>query len=318
MYNFILFVVLSTSLFSMDQCADIPVFDEQDYTKKISTTTMSRAGIIYEIPQITGENPVIIIPSPKLAPGFDCHSPVAKAINTVWDLNHFLTPRKPIELFDVADIEEFTKWTGIRVLDMPIKLAGSNDYRVPHELEQFKGVLQQIIDHEHAMLSEKDLEPYYAYLTIDQSFVKKDKHQRESGLHVDGFQGERMEDKVLIEHVYTVFDRFSTLFYPQSFDFSKLDEKKHNFFWEMDRLAKGSCPLEVRPFAIHLFDAYTVHEGASAAYDAPRTFVRLTYAVRVADRNGNTHNPCFDYSWELFPRDKPVSLARYNPEDIQA
>jgi len=34
-----------------------------------------------------------------------------------------------------------------------------------------------------------------------------------------------------------------------------------------------------------------------------RTFFRLSYSPRMFDRLGNTHNPLFDYSWPMVPRD---------------
>ena len=53
--------------------------------------------------------------------------------------------------------------------------------------------------------------------------------QREAPCHVDGFQGARWDPKVRLNHTYTMGDAVPTTYYEQPFDFTRLDEKVHNF-----------------------------------------------------------------------------------------
>ena len=54
---------------------------------------------------------------------------------------------------------------------------------------------------------------------------------------------------------------------------------------------------------INLMDAYCVHRGSEAEVETFRTWIRLSFEVRVFDRLGNAHNPMFDYNWIMQKRD---------------
>jgi len=129
---------------------------------------------------------------------------------------------------------------------------------------------------------------------------------REAPCHVDGFQGARWNPKTLINHTYSFSEVLPTTYYIQPFDFAQLDEAKHDFFWEMNRqvaLTNSLYAWQPKNGAITLMDVYTVHRGTESPYQQPRTFVRLSFEVRIFDRLGNAHNPMFDYHWEMVPRD---------------
>ncbi len=55
-------------------------------------------------------------------------------------------------------------------------------------------------------------------------------------------------------------------------------------------------------------DAYAVHTAAQVTIETDRTFVRLSYSVRKFDRLGNSHNPFFDYTWDMVERDVHLTL----------
>ncbi len=224
----------------------------------------------------------------------------------------------PIWSFDKLDGMHRPIVTGVRpsalfsqdcpsVLDMPIKMPGDKEYRLPSELNQFQDLVSKVAGLEHSVNSSIDL--CYAYLTIDQGWVNPGDTQRTDGWHVDGFQGARVFPKVESDHSYIVQDKYPTHFSLQDFRLSHLDPEKDNFFWEMDRQALGAPTWRARPYEVLMMDAYTVHKAAVAHEGGFRTFFRLTYSVRQFDRLGNTINPIFNYDWDMVTRDVAKELA---------
>ncbi len=243
-------------------------------------------------------------------------SPILRDLNTVWDVEKFKTPRIPVSVgFIPKDNRELFCKPGVpKIRDMPIKFPGS-DVRLPKELAQFEGAIRQIMEFE--LRINPDFDQYYCYLEVDQSTVIPGRLQRELPCHVDGFQGARWTPKVKINHSYLVGSSLPTVFYPQSFDLTALDETKHNFFWEMNRQVAetdSKYAFQGEPFEIQLMDAYTVHRGCAAAEPTERTWIRLSFEVRVFDRIGNTKNPMFEYNWEMLPRDiEELNLVPFDP-----
>lgn len=243
-------------------------------------------------------------------------SPILRDLNTIWDIEKFKTPRTPLSVgFIPHEERELFCTPGVpKIRDMPIKFPGS-DIRLPKELAQFEGVIRQIMEFELKINPQFD--EYFCYLEVDQSIVVPGRLQRELPCHVDGFQGARWSPKVRINHSYLVGSALPTVFYPQSFDLTGLDEAKHNFFWEMNRQVAETdsrYAFQGEPFEIQLMDAYTVHRGCAATEPTERTWIRLSFEVRKFDRIGNTKNPMFDYDWEMLPRDiEDLNLVAFDP-----
>lgn len=242
-------------------------------------------------------------------------NPIFTDLNTVWDGNKFMVPRTPISLGLMTESERksFSKPDLPRVLDMPIKFPGSH-FRIPQAFEQFRDVITRIAHYE-ANINEQCYDEYYCYLTVDQSWVEPDTLQREAPAHVDGFQGAR-QAKTKINHTYVVTDHIPTTYYVQPFDLSHLDETKHNFFWEMNKIVadtNSEHAWQPQDNEINLIDAYTVHRGSEAQERVYRTWIRLSFETRVFDRLGNAHNPLFSYNWEMVPRDiEGLNLVAYD------
>ena len=188
------------------------------------------------------------------------------------------------------------KRTYARCLDMPLRLAGEPTYSLPEEWLKFLPILQQLtgVEHQH---NPNWLE-YNTYLTVDSKKVKVEEQQRHGGLHVDGFQGERINPKNKITRNYVMTTNGGTRFYPQSF--IVVDETKFNIFQGFDLQAKSFIVAEEN--VAYFMDAYTVHESGIAVKAGLRTFLRLTYDVKKFDRVGNTHNSMLDYSWDMVDR----------------
>lgn len=230
-------------------------------------------------------------------------------LNAPYDRKRFRRPGVFRNIGSVLGREKYSNRsnTPIRCLDMPIKMAGSNDYRIPFELIQFREALSEIIAWENSHNSA--VKDFYAYITVDQSTLGDKKYHREPGLHVDGYQGARINPKTWCDRSYIVNDCDCPVFWNQAFEsVETLDDSKKNIFYEFDRTGHYSAKIKTVPYDIYFMDSYTVH-SAEPALSQKRTFLRLTFSVKQFDRLGNSHNNCFDYKWEMFERDVASSLT---------
>lgn len=203
---------------------------------------------------------------------------------------------------------KFIDFKGIRCLDMPIKMSGSNEYKIPKEFEQFIEPISKMISFETA--HNENLIDFYAYLTIDQSESNGRKTHREPGLHVDGFQGSRIEPKVTCDRSYITSDCDCPSFWNQAFEsVENMNDSTQNIFYEFDKTKHYSSEIKCNPFDIYLMDCYAVH-SANKAENKQRTFLRLSFSVRKFDRLGNSHNHLFHYKWDMFDRNICSSLKK--------
>lgn len=193
--------------------------------------------------------------------------------------------------------EERLNKTYPRCLDMPIRLAGEEWYHLPLEWHGLYPLVKRIIDLEHA--NNPSVLEYNTYLTVDSTHLISGEQQRNGGLHVDGFQGARIEEKTKITRNYVATNNGGTRYYPQTFDLS-LDEARYNLFHAMNEQALH--PEEMEENRVYFMDAYTVHESGVANREGLRTFFRLTFDVKVFDRFGNTRNSSIDYDWKMVER----------------
>lgn len=246
------------------------------------------------------------------------------SIHQIWDLAQFQQPHQPVSvgLLDTKELSIFTqpfeKSGGARVLDMPIKFPDNPEYRIPRALAQFAGAIQKIIDFEHHVNPHHA--DYFAYLTIDQRIVQAGTLHREAPCHVDGFQGARWNPKCYNNHSYTVSDVLPTAYYVQPFDFTGLDESKHDFFWEMNAQVADTNEAykwQSQAAEITIMDCYCVHRGVPTDVPVMRTWLRLSFEERrrIFDRLGNGHNPLFAYAWEMQERDiEQLHLTAYRTD----
>lgn len=196
-------------------------------------------------------------------------------------------------------------------LDMPIRLAGETDYRLPTNWVKLKETLEQLIAIEHRHNS--NWKDYHTYITVDNRPVKVGEQQRHGGLHVDGFQGERINPKTKTTRNYVATTNGGTQFWTQRFIVA--DPKKFNVFKGFDLQTDGS-PLIAEPNNFYFMNAYTVHESGFAEFDGDRIFVRLTYDLKKFDRLGNTKNPHLNYNWNMVKRNAQEQVEAPRLTDI--
>lgn len=241
---------------------------------------------------------------------FDENHFIIKTVHSVFNKKMYSYPHIPMVVDDIIDTVKFSCLNDLRVLDMPIKFPGNNDYRIPKELVQFEEVIAKIASFEHTI--NPRAKDYFAYLTIDQSNVLDGEYQRKPGCHVDGFQGARIENKKPINRSYIVFDAISPSFYTQKFETEHLNDETDNFFLSFDEQAQDKYEVQYDPYQIILMNAYTVHKANRAPKSMNRTFFRLSYDTSIFDRYGNTKNKLFDYYWNMKLRNVQKHL-RHNP-----
>jgi hypothetical protein len=213
----------------------------------------------------------------------------------------------------------FSQNRELAVLEMPVLMPQSNgEYRLPKEVAHLSPIIETIAAHERAK------NPYYderyAYLTVDQRPVRAGNTQRSPGLHVDGFQGNRITDafggNLPIDTQYIVYDALPTVFYNQPFPVGTLNTGTHNYFSAFEMLGDERHAFRLNPFEILSFSSYAVHRADTSLIDQQRTFLRVTYCHSQLVRWGNTYNPMFDYNWEMVNRDIPTSLRPPTWEEL--
>lgn len=263
----------------------------------LSDKTMSEA--------ILSKEGVVFIPLKKI----DYEVKPLKNINKLWDETNFSKINLPNVLFELNqdEINLYSCEELIRVLDMPIKFPGTS-YRIPNELSHLSSLILKIASHEH--LSNNQVNNYYCYLTLDKRIVKKGTTTRKKGIHVDGFQGARLGEKLPVDHSYILASNHPTIFYNQSFEVKNdWDKKCHNYFEGFEIQKKAGSGVTYPDNTVLLIDAYCLHEAPEVVEDTFRTFLRLSYTVREFDRLGNAHNNMFDYDWDMYPRDIQKTLV---------
>ena len=238
---------------------------------------------------------------------YDKNHFIIKTVGRKFDNELFSFPHTPILIDEVSNCGRFSRKSDLRVLDMPIKMPGRSDYRIPKELDQFDELIAKVVSFEHEI--NPRVNEYYAYLTIDQGTIQEGQYQRRPGCHTDGFQGAGSIQKIPVGRSYIVYDEAPPIFFPQSFRTSHLDEKKHNFFTSFDEQIDENLALKFDTYQILLMNGYTVHRASMMDYTAYRTFFRLTYDLNVYNRLGNTHNPMFHYNWNMVSKDTQKHLV---------
>jgi hypothetical protein len=199
-------------------------------------------------------------------------------MNTAFDAAQFATPHAPLTIGAVSDRGAFDGKgeTALNVQYLLLKKPGEGEaYLLPQELAEFRTVLQQIIDYEHAI--NPLVGRYYAVLTIDRRFVAPGEKQRRLGAHIDS----QYRQAPLIDRVYAVCSRAPTAFYIQPFAMGGVPAHFEDYCRAFDGQKRAECIQRMQPYEIALFDSYSVHEPVAQTEGGWRTFLRVTYTTRL-------------------------------------
>jgi hypothetical protein len=246
------------------------------------------SAIRYSQPTLSTDNYISYKPECLWTPKIDADNIAYFTLFQPFNINHFLSPRLPIDM-GLVDTREW-KNCKTNVLRMPIKFP-ETDYHIPRELEILFPLIKRVLDYESF------INPYhdqtFSHITFDQSFVEANKYHRFPGFHGDGIQGTKITPKVNIEHSYILTTKPPTEFCLQPFFLKHLDEAKHNYFLEFDKQAKDVNIYSSLSNHLYLIDPYMVHRTPEIKQDVSRIFVRITYAFTELQHPKNTYNPLF-------------------------
>lgn len=183
-------------------------------------------------------------------------------VGTLWDQSKFSLGHTPLVIEDIEYPDHIILNT--RVLDLPIKVPGDHKVTLPTELQHAHNFCKKVLDYVYST-SPKQYEATYAYLTVDEGMIPPRRTQRHEGLHVDGFQGDRIGDALPVDFSFICWfgEGAPTKFYPYGFDCEALDRAKDNFsqYWTQSAQRRSLKPYHARKNTIYGMDAYTIHES---------------------------------------------------------
>lgn len=303
----VLLSLLVSPAFGSGQKTEENPFDSerclQDLVGRVEIASYS--GLTFELTRLGGRG-FSLRPRKMIVPPDALKSPIMRSIGRIWDPSEFLIPRAPLHIGTVTNKAQFDLSGVPRVLDMPIKFPNSRGIYIPAELNQFREAIQKIMDFEFSV--NPQFNAFYAYLTVDQKYVESGSSHRNSGPHVDGLQGRNYPVKLSIDHSYLVSNLDPTWFFTNSFNLSRFDVTVDDFNKIFAQQADYSTLVRPGPYEIVMMDAFTVHESPVLSQGGLRTLLRLEFSEKVFDRLGNTHNPLFNYQWNMVPRPIPNDL----------
>lgn len=225
-------------------------------------------------------------------------------IAQTWDPERFSFKRKPEIVSEIDHKEEFSS-PQVSVLDMPIKFP-SGEFRIPTENKAIHEIVDKAFRYEQ--LINPLWERYYVYLTIDQKQVSRGESHRVHGAHFDGMQGLAYPKKLPVCHQYVIANAAPTQFFIQEFDAKNLDEKRQNWFTELEKQIVPDAVMTAEPFTLYLMTAYSMHDSPIVKEDCLRTFCRVEFSLKEFDRDMNTRNPLLPSPWKYRPRPIPEHL----------
>ncbi len=250
----------------------------------------------------------------------DPTSRVLQRINSTFDLSEFQNPAQPFSLGKLPRAESLllrADFGAPKISDLVVRMPGSQ-FRVPRELGQAVPTIKRAANFARR-INPRCFDEYYCYVTLQQGWVERSTAQRPSPCHVDGLQGARHQPKVRCNHSFIVSTAAPTVWYVVPVELRHLDDAKHNLFYEMDRqvkLSNGANAWSPESNELVLMDCYCIHQGGLAQRRLWRTFLRISFEVRIFDHIDNAHNPLFAYDWPLADRHiGKLGLVRWEPEN---
>lgn len=260
------------------------------------------------------------------------NSPSRKFTAQTWDVELFGYHNMPVILGELQDKEAFSLDSGIRVLDMPIKMPDQG-WAITPDVLQFYEAIQRASYHEQ--LINPFYDSCYCYITVDQKPVEPGKSQRRPGWHSDAYitdeQGTQLDvvpenaaylhqmEGQLVDRTYVASDAMPTRFLPGPFPLHNVDPNDCEAVQaSFDEMAQGQIPVTYPDYALLCLDPYDVHAAVANTTDETlsRTFVKIAFSLHQYNREGNTHNHLFDYEWEMIPREPGKRSHRHAAEKM--
>lgn len=204
---------------------------------------------------------------------------------------------KPLGGFNVSD--KF----GTYILYMPIVFPKISRVWLPKELEDLYPIIDAAIKEEQ--MYHKYEGNKYIYLSFETSYVKAGTPQKRPGWHCDGFLTDD-SNYIWYSDFPTVFTRAKINVTPDHK--TSIDE----FNKQAGRLDQEyTLPTHV----LYRLSSKVVHRAEVPERSGIRTFIKISFSKDKYNLEGNTHNPLFDYKWEMHPREKVRNCPQYAEAD---
>lgn len=186
-------------------------------------------------------------------------------------------------------------------LYMPIKMADSDEIRMPKRLWQFNRLLNSIrilgtgADRHTDILKGK-----YLYISAKHMLVNPGFWGGRGGYHCEGFMS----------------DDTNWLWYdenPPTFNSTKFDITPDPIFSlaEFEQQADYRNEVKYPEFSLLELNPYTVHKITPVTRYFQSTVVKFTLSKNKYNLIGNTHNYDINYDWEMYPRNPTRNYPVY-------
>lgn len=214
-----------------------------------------------------------------------------------------------IDELDPNVFNAFNAFNTCNVLDMPIRLARDGTIALPMYLEQYRPIVDRVIEHESWFADNNE---HNMYITVDTRDARPNKTQRRPGAHLDAYVPQPDADET-ITHTYIAYSALPTEFFPEPFTIDRTlscDQLLASFDSQLDARAKArNCTVSnlahrYPPNLLLMLTPMVLHRAAINSTDQPvrRTFVKISVSKKKYNREGNTRNVLLDYDWVMAPR----------------
>lgn len=216
------------------------------------------------------------------------------SIGQQWNIEEFQHTRQPIDIGLIQNKFAFQNPMP-NVVNLPIKMAGSDKMYVPIEYAGMEEALNKIFGYEKAI--NPSYTDNYAYLTIDKNYVRAGSSQSRFIYHVDGFQSADYTNNT-VQRNYTVTD-----IVPIEFVLSPLETKGlageivGNWFESFTHQSEHVDKMKSIPLHIYHYDGYQVHIPTQTMATTDKTTLRVSFTPRQMNQLGNGINPLIDEEW---------------------
>jgi len=183
-------------------------------------------------------------------------------------------------------------------LYMPIKMAGGRSVRYPRNMWWADEIIADVC---HGQFVHDD---HYVYLTSKKVFVQPGYSGNRPGWHGDGFGTEDLN--------FIWYDRDPTRICVQPFTIA--DDHVES----MRQMAEQVDERNVQYYpnqSLLLLDQYVVHDVPTISAPGWRVFLKLSVSKFKYNLAGNSHNPEFNYTWDMHDRDAQRNDPIYGETD---
>lgn len=220
------------------------------------------------------------------------------SIGQEWNIDEFKYARQPIDIGLIQDRFAFLNPMP-NVVNLPIKMESNDTLYIPVEYEGMVEALSKIISYEKEVNPSYD--KYYAYMTIDKSYIKKGSSQSRFIYHVDGYQSAE-QTAMTVQRNYYVTDIVPNIYVVDPMETNGLQgDTVGKWFDSFTHQSQHVDTMKAIPLHIYHYDGYQVHSPTQTMATTDKTTLKVSFTRRKLNQLGNGINPLIDYEWTYTP-----------------